>query len=398
MLGLFTMSIIAVVGTLWGDEGKGKIVDVLSEHSDVVVRAQGGNNAGHTIILGDNEFKLHIIPSGILHPHVFCYVAAGVVVDPEALVEEIKMLEKAGVNVRNRLSISERAHVIFPKHKEIDGQQEMERGAQALGTTKRGIGPAYADKITRTGVRMADYIISSDSEASKFLKPFIYDVERMIHYDMQNDMKILLEGAQGAFLDINMGTYPYVTSSCTLAAGLCAGAGIGPTDVDHVIGIVKAYATRVGTGPFPTEVPEEELFLDHTVSREFGATTGRRRKIGWFDAVLIKEAARLNGLRSLAITKIDVLDDLETIKICIGYDLRGRRVNCLPSRIEDCEEVVPVYEEWKGWKASTKNAKKLEDLPNNARIYLNRIEELVGVPIGIISCGPDREQTFFVDR
>ena len=421
-----------VLGTQWGDEGKGKIVDVLTEHVDIVVRAQGGNNAGHTILIEEKEYKLHLVPSGILHPHTVCYIAGGVVVDPSVLVEEIKMLEALGIDVRGRLFISERAHIIFPYHKIIDGLQESRRGQQKIGTTNRGIGPSYADKITRTGIRMVDFVnvdrfsvllkdtlnskneelekiygehpLSFDrvyeeySEYGEYLKPFVLNVESNIHCAIEQNKSIVLEGAQGNFLDINMGTYPFVTSSCTLAAGLCSGAGVGPTNVDYVVGVVKAYSTRVGAGPFPTKLLDGDIFLDHLASREFGSTTGRARNIGWFDAVLVREAAQTNGIHSLAVTKLDVLDDLDTIKICVAYELRGERIENIPCSVFDVDEVVPVYEEWKGWKTSTKKAKTIEDLPNNARIYLNRIEELINVPIGIISCGPERRQTIFVNR
>lgn len=421
------MAVIGIVGTLWGDEGKGKIVDVLTKDADVVVRAQGGNNAGHTILIGDQEHKLHLIPSGILHSHTCCYIGSGVVVDPAVLIEEINILKSYGIDLQDRLWISERAHVILPYHKLLDGLMEEGKGVAAVGTTKRGIGPAYADKAHRLGIRMGELIkpellerslrtalTVKNNELQKLygiepldfdqlydeyksygdiLSPLVCATEVGINESIDAGENVLLEGAQGTFLDLNMGTYPFVTSSCTLAAGLCEGAGIGPTVVDEIVGITKAYATRVGNGPFPSAVSPEEMFLNHDESRELGTTTGRLRSIGWFDAVLISQAAMLNGIGSLAITKLDVLDKLEKIKICVAYEKDGHLLDELPFNVGDIDSITPVYEELDGWQEPTSHIENVDDLPVNARRYLQRIEELVGVPIGIVSVGPERTQT-----
>ena len=421
------MSRIIVVGTLWGDEGKGKIVDVLTENADVVVRAQGGNNAGHTILIGTNEFKLHLTPSGILQPHTECIMASGMVIDPEVLLTELRTLKKQGVQFEQRLKISEGAHVIFPYHKALDEVMETSKGVRAIGTTKRGIGPCYADKANRVGIRMGELVrpeeLKSILESVLYLKnkelqsiygtpPFdfealytqykaygeelasyIENTDTLLSKHILNDKKVVFEGAQGTYLDNTCGTYPYVTSSSTTAAGICVGAGVGPKVIDHVIGVTKAYATRVGNGPFPTELKKDETFVQHDLAREFGTTTGRKRSIGWFDGVLLKNAVHLNGLQSLALTKLDVLDELEEVKICVGYKHKGVMSSYMPTLAADFSNIEPVYESMPGWRSSTKSIQNWEELPQKALDYLNRIESIVGVPVSILSLGPERSQT-----
>jgi adenylosuccinate synthase len=421
-----------VVGAQWGDEGKGKIVDLLSERTRHIVRAQGGNNAGHTVVVGNEEYKLHLIPSGILHPHTTCWIAGGTVIDPQVLVSEIKELIKKNLNVEGRLFVSKEAHVILPYHRLFDQLIEQKKGAQAIGTTGRGIGPCYADKTSRIGIRIAelmderafaavlksvleikngelkalfnhaplsfDEIFSEYQSFAKFLKPYVAPVEEKVFEAAKRGETVLLEGAQGTFLDITFGTYPYVTSSSTLAAGICLGAGLGPSAITHTLGVVKAYTTRVGQGPFPTEVSEDQIFLNHKTAREYGTTTQRKRRIGWFDAVLVKNAARLNGLNSIAVTKLDVLDHLEEIKICIGYKLDGKVQESIPLLPQELARLIPIYETHKGWNRSTKAIEHFQDLPSEAKSYLERIQELVGVPISLLSLGPAREQTLFIDH
>jgi adenylosuccinate synthase len=421
------MSRVIIVGTLWGDEGKGKIVDVLTEKAHVVVRAQGGNNAGHTIFIGKKEFKLHLIPSGILHSHTFCLMTGGMVIDPEVLIQELKMLNENGIDFQKRLRISEGAHVIFPYHKVLDLAMEASKGSRAIGTTKRGIGPCYADKAYRIGVRMGelirpnelykilksivplknkelekiyqeapvslDHIYDTYSEFGKQLKPYVCNTDMLLAQFIKEDKHILFEGAQGTYLDNTSGTYPYVTSSSTIAAGICVGSAVGPTAIDHVIGVTKAYSTRVGNGPFPTALKENELFVSHESAREFGTTTGRKRSMGWFDAVLLKNAAHLNGLKSLALTKLDVLDSLEEIKICIGYTKNEEPYYHLPTIASEIETLKPVYEIMPGWLSETKQIKDWGNLPLNAQRYIKKIEELVGIPVSVLSLGPERTQT-----
>jgi adenylosuccinate synthase len=426
------MPSIAVVGIQWGDEGKGKIIDLLSEQADFIVRSQGGNNAGHTIVADGNEFRFHLVPSGILYPHTRCYIGGGTVIDPQVLLQEIKNLVEKGVNLDGRLFISPYAHVIFPYHRELDKLYEEQKGPHAIGTTGRGIGPCYADKALRIGIRIAELIrpdvfkqklklaievknkemellfhkpifdfskiYSEYIDYANQLAPFIFDVEYFFGKVVQSKSTLLFEGAHGTFLDVNFGTYPFVTSSSTLAAGVCGGAGIGPTRLTHTLGVVKSYTTRVGNGPLPTTLSqnEENIFLDHAASREVGTTTGRKRRRGWFDAVLARCGVLLNGIDSLALTKLDVLDSLTEIKICIGYRFEGRKYDHLLPLSEDLEKVEPVYETLPGWKVSTKGITKLEELPKNARNYINKIEELCGVPISILSVGPERKETIFL--
>jgi adenylosuccinate synthase len=415
-----------VVGAQWGDEGKGKVIDLLASRSDWIVRAQGGNNAGHTILFDSEEYKLHLIPTGILHPHTQCAIAAGVVIDPFVLIQEMKMLEEKGISLSGRLWISPNAHVIMPYHKVIDAMQEKRKANDAIGTTKRGIGPCYADKASRSGVRMSDLldsvhfhsllgrmlrikneeltrlfeteplpfdeVLADCRRAAEKLRPFIADINPLLAEASRSEKTILFEGAQGTFLDVTSGTYPYVTSSNTTAAGVCSGAEVGPASIDHILGVMKLYTTRVGNGPFPTEFTSPPGFSLDT-AREVGTTTGRDRRIGWFDAVLAKASVRINSFTSLAMTKLDILDDFAEIKICVSYKLKGRILNYPPSEIHLWDRIEPVYETLPGWKTSTENAACYEDLPENARRYLEKIESLCEVPISLISVGPDRKQT-----
>lgn len=421
---------VILVGAQWGDEGKGKIIDILTAQAKHVVRAQGGNNAGHTVIIGQHEYKLHLIPSGILHPHTHCYIGAGTVIDPEVLIQEIEGLQNHGINVKGRLWISPSAHIIFPYHRTLDLLLEEKKGERSIGTTGRGIGPCYADKASRLGIRMGelvrpdifgkvlksvihlkneeltklfgaekmsyDDILKKYTAFAEYLKPYISNVEELVNQAIDSKENVLFEGAQGTFLDISLGTYPFVTSSNTIAGGLCVGAGVGPTRIDHTIGVVKSYTTRVGNGPLPTEVQESENFLDHQEAREYGSITARKRRIGWFDAVLAKTAVRLNGIDSIALTKLDILDDLESIKICVGYQIHGIRVDYVPCLTQDLEKIVPIYETVPGWKTSTSHITSYQDLPENAKNYLKRIESLCNAPISMISIGPQREKTIIL--
>lgn len=421
---------VIVIGAQWGDEGKGKIIDILTAQAKHVVRAQGGNNAGHTVIIDQAEYKLHLIPSGILHSHTHCYICAGTVIDPAVLIQEIEGLEARGIHMKNRLWLSPSAHVIFPYHRTLDLLLEQKKGSRSIGTTGRGIGPCYADKSNRLGIRIGelirpdifgkvlksilplkneeltklfatekmnyDEIYKKYTEYAEILKPYVANVEELVNQAIDNKENVLFEGAQGTFLDISLGTYPFVTSSNTLAGGICAGAGIGPTRIDHTIGVVKAYTTRVGNGPLPTEVQEEESFLDHQQAREYGTTTGRKRRIGWFDAVLARTAVRLNGIDSIALTKLDILDPLEKIKICVGYQIHGIRLDSMPCLTEDLEKIVPIYETVPGWKCSTSHIDKYCDLPENAKKYLSKIESLCGTAISMISLGPQRDKTIIL--
>jgi len=415
--------VVVVVGAQWGDEGKGKLVDVLAERADWVVRYQGGANAGHTVDLGDRTFVLHQIPSGILHPGVRCAIGNGVVLDPDTLFDEIDGLVKAGVDVEGRLYVSERAHLVLPYHKQVDGASAS---SKVIGTTGRGIGPAYEDKIARRGVRVLDLRhperlrevvekgaenararlarsgsdLSIDVEAvlallerlSARLLPLAEDVGLMVHRAIKADATVLLEGAQGSLLDIDHGTYPYVTSSNTTAGGAAVGVGIGPNVIDNVLGVVKAYTTRVGNGPLPTEFEEPLQTEVRKLGNEFGATTGRARRCGWFDALVVKYATRVNGLSDLAVTKLDVLDTLPRLGVCVGYEIGGERHDEFPSDLLALEEVVPVYEWFDGWTTSTAEARTLAALPREARAYLDRIEMLVEAPITYVSVGTRRDQ------
>jgi adenylosuccinate synthase len=422
------MAVTVLLGIQWGDEGKGKIIDVLTEDVDIVVRFQGGNNAGHTVECDGKKFVLHLIPSGILRPNSTCVIGNGVVVNPVVLIEEIEMLEAMGIpKVRERLFISNRAHLVFDYHCVADGMRETASGGTVIGTTRRGIGPTYSDKASRTGIRGADLChperledrfreqlarynelfqsngvdpLDADAEwkkvaeAAAFLSPMICDTTMMLNSAVQEDKSVLLEGAQGTWLDIDFGTYPYVTSSNTTTGGACTGTGLPPQTIDTVIGVVKAYTTRVGEGPFPTELMDDDGKELARVGREFGATTGRPRRCGWFDAVACRYACILNGVTSLTITKLDVLDGFETIKICTAYELDGTVIDVMPATSEGLARVKPIYESHPGWQSSTADVRNWDDLPENAKAYLKRLAELTGVSAGMISTGPDREQTF----
>ncbi len=424
------MANVVIVGTQWGDEGKGKIVDLLAEHADIVVRFQGGNNAGHTMVIGDEKFICHLIPSGILQKKL-CLIGNGVVVDPEVLIKELDNLSSRGVEVgADKLKISERAHLIMPYHKQIDHARETFKGDKKIGTTGRGIGPAYEDKATRRGIRFVDllepegfrekvntildeknfylkhylsaetlegsHIIEQYEAYAERLAPHVANISIVIDSAIKKGRPVLFEGAQGTHLDIDHGTYPFVTSSNTLAGNACCGAGMGPGAVTDVIGIVKAYTTRVGKGPFPAELFDEIGDRIQKTGAEFGATTGRRRRCGWLDTVLLRNSVRLNGLTGLTVTKLDVLGGLDSLKICTGYEYNGKIINDFPASLKVLGECKPVYETMPGWQEDISGMKELIDFPENARNYLNRIEELVETPIHIISVGAERNQTIVV--
>ncbi len=408
-----------IVGIQWGDEGKGKIVDLMAQNYDVVCRYQGGHNAGHTIVVGDRTLALHLIPSGVLNPKAINIIGNGVVISPKALIEE---MEQFGESLENRLFISDKAHMILDHHISIDQAREKLRGAKAIGTTGRGIGPAYGSKIERSGHRMGelrdttklaqnlvDYFdtyraifdameiktpnfdelkIELD-EFANILLPYVQDTTALVWKSLDENKKVLLEGAQGTLLDIDHGTYPFVTSSSTISAGACIGLGLNPKDIGEVTGIVKAYCTRVGNGPFPTEDFGDDGEMLGKNGHEFGTTTGRPRRCGWFDAVAVKYASRLNGCDQLALMKLDVLDGFEKVKICTAYEIDGKRVETLPQSLEN---ITPIYEEFDGWKNS-KGVSTYEDLPKNAKDYVKKIEELTGTKVGLISTGPKRDET-----
>jgi adenylosuccinate synthase len=417
-----------LVGAQWGDEGKGKIIDVLTEQADVVVRTQGGNNAGHTVHIKGQKYILHLIPSGILRPRKTCVIGNGVVVDPISLVGEIEGLRKLGIKIDGNLFLSETAHLVFPYHRELDAQREILKGKNKIGTTKRGIGPAYGDKAARTGLRVIDLVnpelfaaklqdkIKENNEilkalgakllsfkqvlkdyraAGDYLKPFVTNTVILLHKCVQRGDDILFEGAQGTFLDLDHGTYPFVTSSSTTAGGACTGSGIPPHRMDRVVGVMKAYTTRVGEGPLPTENAEIADML-HAMGREFGATTGRARRCGWFDSVATRHASMVNGIDELAITNIDGLDSVETIKVCIGYKEGRNRYDFIPNDVGSLSKCEPVYAEFPGWRTPTHQARKWKDLPPKARSYLKALAELTGAKLSIASVGPGREQTIFV--
>lgn len=420
------MSVMAVVGAQWGDEGKGKIIDELASSADYVVRYQGGSNAGHRVVHGGEEFAFHLIPAGILHPNVTCVIGNGVVVDPRALLDEMESLRTLGIDL-NRLFVSERAHVVMPYHFVLDRLEEESRGLDRIGTVMRGIGPAYVDKYSRVGIRMAD-LLDVDQFRAKLssvltqknrmitqiygqqplsleeihteyvgyaqrLRPYIVDTQGMLQRALKNGKSMLLEGAQGALLDVDFGTYPFVTSSSTVAGNASTGAGLPPRSIQHVLGIYKAYITRVGSGPMPTELFNGEGDTLREAGHEYGTTTGRPRRCGWFDAVSGRFVARLNGFDTMAVMKLDVLDRLPTIKVCTSYRLGDRELHAPPANLNDLAACEPVYEEWPGWQEPTAEAKSWNDLPENARRYLSRIEELLETPLGIISVGAGRGQT-----
>jgi adenylosuccinate synthase len=423
------MANVILVGAQWGDEGKGKIIDVLTEQSEIVVRTQGGNNAGHTVFVGKDKYVLHLIPSGILRQGKVCIIGNGVVLDPVGLVKELDGLAKLGVTVTPaNLQISETAHVVFPWHRELDGAREVRKGKDKIGTTKRGIGPTYGDKAARVGFRVIDLInkerfpaklrerleennevikalggnvldydqlLAEYTVAADRLRPFVTNTVVYLHEATRRSANILFEGAQGTFLDIDHGTYPYVTSSNTTAGGACTGSGVPPNRMDKVVGVLKAYTTRVGEGPLPTENAEISDLL-HGMGREFGATTGRARRCGWFDAVATRHAAMVNGIDELAITNIDGLDTVKTIQVAVAYRVDGETLKYLPSDCEVLARCEPVYESFPGWQTPTDHITRWEDLPVNCRHYLLSIAQMTGAKLTIASVGPAREQTMFL--
>ncbi len=420
------MPVVAVLGAQWGDEGKGRMVDLLAAKAKMVVRSGGGTNAGHTVINHLGTFKLHLIPAGIFDSNIVNIIGAGTVVDPPALLKELAMLNDAGIDTSN-LFISERAHVVMPYHIQLDALEEEVRGANEIGTTKRGIGPTYVDKAARTGIRMGDLLHEETLlsrmmtvleqktkvltklygaqpgtalhdtylqylEYGRQLEAHITPIHPVIQDALRRDLPILIEGNQGALLDLDHGTFPYVTSTATGAAGACQGAGIPPTRLNGVVGIYKAYTTRVGAGPFPTELKDATGEDIRTVGKEFGTTTGRPRRVGWFDAVAARYAAEINGISTIALTKLDVLDNVERISICIGYRLHDTELTTMPSSIAMLNSVEPIYEEYQGWMTPTSDARSIEDLPEAAQRYVRRLSQLIGARLGMISVGPSREQ------
>ena len=424
------MANVIVIGAQWGDEGKGKITDLLSRSADVVVRSQGGVNAGHTVVVSGQTFKLHLIPSGILYPDTECIIGSGTVIDPQVVIDEMEQLKKLGVTTDN-LYISQTAHITMPYHRSIDQASEERRGDFKIGTTGRGIGPTYADKSERTGIRVLDLmdskllkeklewtinyknvileklynlpplnpkeVITEYLKYAEYLRPYVIDSSLKIYEAVKEKKNILFEGAQGTLLDLDPGTYPFVTSSNPIAGGACVGSGIGPTIIDRVIGVAKAYTTRVGEGPFPTELNEEIGDLLGDRGAEFGTTTGRRRRCGWFDAVIGRYAVRINGLDCLAITKLDVLDELEEIKVCVAYEIDGETCYHFPSNASHFANCKPIYKTLPGWQKSTTECRSLADLPQQALDYLKFLAELMEVPIAIISLGASRDQTIIVE-
>ena len=424
------MANVVVIGAQWGDEGKGKITDLLSRSADIVVRYQGGVNAGHTIVVDNKVLKLHLIPSGILYKNTTCLIGSGTVVDPKVLLKEIDMLRENGIDISG-LKLSSTSHVTMPYHRVLDEAMEKERGNHKIGTTGRGIGPTYADKSQRNGVRVRDLldkkrlkdvlqvplkekngllekiyninplkeeeIIEEYLEFGSRLEPHVVDCTRTIHSASVNKKNILFEGAQGTLLDLDHGTYPYVTSSNPISGGACIGAGVGPTLIDRVIGVAKAYTTRVGEGPFPTEL--QGSINDQLCDRggEFGTTTGRRRRCGWFDGIIGKYAVQVNGLDCLAITKLDVLDELDEIQVCIAYELNGERIDYFPTNSDDLKKCKPIFKKLKGWQCSTADCRNLSDLPEGAMNYLRFLAELMEVPIAIVSLGANRDQTIVIE-
>lgn len=421
------MNTLVIVGTQWGDEGKGKITDFMAERADAVVRYQGGNNAGHTIVFGGTKYKLHLIPSGILNQDKICIIGNGMVVDLEALVKEIRYLEDLNIDV-SKLRISEGAHLILPYHKTIDSLSELRRGKDKIGTTGKGIGPAYMDKAARCGIRVVDVLdaeafkekLAANLEDKNLLIERYYSEGEKLNFDdiykkyieyarqieglvcntsvlldelIEENKKIVFEGAQGTLLDIDHGTYPYVTASNPVAGGVCIGAGVGPSKIDKVLGVVKAYTTRVGDGPFPTELFDETAENIREVGKEFGTTTGRARRIGWLDTVILRHAKRVSGLDYLAITLLDVLTGLEKIKICTAYEINGKIVKDFPASIDTLGKCKPIFEEVDGWSEDITAINNFEDLPVNAQNYIRKIEQLVNVPAAIFSVGPNRDQT-----
>jgi adenylosuccinate synthase len=419
------MNVTVVVGSQWGDEGKGKVVDILSERYEIVVRYQGGANAGHTVEIGDKKFILHLIPSGILRENVLCFIGNGVVVDPKALLDEIQLLENLGIKIKGRLFISQNAHLIMPYHKILDSINES--GNSKIGTTGRGIGPCYIDKYARKGIRIVDLlnhsvlkekikqnleeknillkkvyhqqeldvdaIIKEYIEFDKAIDQYITDVPYVLNNAINDGKSILLEGAQGALLDVDFGTYPYVTSSNPTSGGASTGSGIPPNKISSIIGIVKAYTTRVGLGPFPTELLNEDGEKLRKIGVEYGATTGRPRRCGWFDAFLVSYSRMINGIERAAVTKLDVLSDFDQIKVCVGYEINGNRLKTFPTQVNILMNVKPIYEILQGWNSELSNITDYESLPSEAKNYLQFISQQSGFEISFISVGPRREQT-----
>jgi adenylosuccinate synthase len=426
------MPILVVVGAQWGDEGKGKIVDVLTEKADIVARYQGGHNAGHTVVINNRKFVLHLIPSGILHKNTVCIIGNGVVVEPEALIKEIRDLRRRGIKVSDNLLVSGNAHLIMPYHLALDSASEKTKGKKCIGTTGRGIGPTYVDKMARSGIRVGDLlnpeafreklstnlrhvnflmknlykapafsvkkIFEEYMEYARVLRKHIADTDLIVNTAIAGKKNLLLEGAQGTLLDIDHGTYPYVTSSSSIAGGACTGLGIGPTKISGVIGIVKAYTTRVGSGPFPTELHDATGERMRAKGGEFGATTGRPRRCGWLDTVILKHSAAVNGFSGIVITKLDILDGLDTIKICTSYRYRGKTYRDMPKDLAVLENCSPVYEEFKGWKESTEGITDFRRLPRHAQAYIRTIEELIGVKTVIVSTGQKRHELIVLQK
>jgi adenylosuccinate synthase len=426
------MSTLVVVGTQWGDEGKGKIVHLLSEKADYIVRYQGGNNAGHTVIFDKKEFVLHLVPSGILEPKKKCIIGNGVVVDPVELMKEVEFLETKDIKFKNRFFISDSCHVILPYHRYIDAWKEQTSSDKnKIGTTKKGIGPAYADKVNRLGIRMAEYledeifftlldhnleekrvilekVVSVEELREEILKEranilgklesFVINTSVLINKVIDEKKNVLFESAQGTMLDVDFGTYPYVTSSNPISGGCCVGSGVGPNKINMVLGIVKAYTTRVGEGPFPTELFDKVGAFLREKGKEFGATTGRPRRCGWFDAVVLRNSIMINGINALALTKLDVLDELDKIKICKAYKYKGKILNTLPSNRSMYKDLEPVYITVPGWKSNTKGISKFEKLPKNAKAYIKQLEKMIGAKMSIVSMGRSREETIVIDK
>ncbi|MBN1493739.1 MAG: adenylosuccinate synthase [Candidatus Omnitrophica bacterium] len=424
------MANIVLVGAQWGDEGKGKVIDYLAARSDIIVRTQGGNNAGHTVEVGSEKFILHLIPSGILHTSGVCVISNGVVIDPAVLIEELNMLHRRKVTTKGRLFISSAAHIIFPYHKLLDSLREDKKGETKIGTTKRGIGPCYADKINRLGIRLGDLlnkkkfavqlkrnineknaylkkiynyrplsfkkIFDDYVKFAKVIKPYVADTALLLNRELKKKKKFLFEGAQGTLLDIDHGTYPFVTSSNSTSGGAITGSGVGPNHIDHVMGVVKAYTTRVGEGPFPTEFDPYHMELIRNKGEEYGATTGRPRRCGWFDAIIVKYSVMINGIDQLVITKLDVLDTLPSIKVCVGYKYKGKILKDYPIDTGVLDHITPVYKTVPGWRQTTSQIKRYGDLPLNAKKYLRMLESLVGAKIKMVSVGSKRSQTIMV--
>ena len=425
------MSSVVVVGTQWGDEGKGKITDFLSQNAEVVARYQGGNNAGHTIKFDGVTYKLHLIPSGIFYKEKICVLGNGMVIDPKAFVEEVAYLHEHGVSTEN-LRVSKRAHVTLPYQLQLDVLQEEEKGANKIGTTRKGIGPAYMDKAARVGIRVADLldkevfreklennlkeknrlfkkvyevepmavedILDEYYEYGQKMAPYVCDTSVVLNDALDEGRRVLFEGAQGVMLDIDQGTYPFVTSSNPIAGGVTIGSGVGPTKIKHVVGVSKAYTTRVGDGPFPTELHNEIGDQIREVGREYGTTTGRPRRVGWFDSVVVRHARRVSGITDLSLNSLDVLTGIETLKICVAYRYKGELIKEFPASLKVLAQCEPVYEEMPGWTEDITNVKSLDELPANARHYLERISQLTGIPLSIFSVGPDRTQTNVVQN